>query len=173
METSKRFKSTIAALAVATAFAAPVAADHMMGPMMGEAWGWDDSRMMGGMGMGGMPDHRMGWGMMAPGMMGMGIPNLTEDQRKQIGKIRQEFRDRQWDLMGKMRAERFKLHDQYDSDQLDPDAIGAQQKKLLAMQQQMVDLSVETQKRIGAVLTKEQKDAMKNWRRHGRMMERQ
>jgi hypothetical protein len=45
-------------------------------------------------------------------------------------------------------------------------------KKLLAVRQQMIDVSVDAQKRIDALLTKEQKEALRKWR-HGWMMGRQ
>jgi Spy/CpxP family protein refolding chaperone len=105
-------------------------------------------------------------------MQGGAIPNLTDEQRKQLSSIRREASDKHWNLMGKVRTERLHLQDLYSAESPDPEAIGAQQKKLLALRQQMIDVSVDAQKRLDALLTKEQKEALRAWRR-GWMMGRQ
>ena len=175
MVTIKQLKTWAALFALGGLAAVPASADHMMmGPMMmGDTadvmtgpCGMDAGSGMTGMGWG------MGPGMMGPGMQGGAIPNLTDEQRKQLSSIRREASDKHWNLMGKVRTERLHLQDLYSAESADPDAIGAQQKKLLALRQQMIDVSVDAQKRVDALLTKEQKEALRTWRR-GWMMGRQ
>lgn len=171
MKSSKSLAALFAAAAIGGITPVAAQADHMMtGPMMGGGWGTQMMGPCGAPGMMGEPGMMMGPDMMmGPGMMGGAIPNLTEDQRRKIAKIQEDHADKHWDLMKKLRAERYKLQELYYADREDPDAIRNQYRKLTELHQQMIDSSLETQKQISAVLTREQKDALKAWR-HGRMM---
>jgi Spy/CpxP family protein refolding chaperone len=172
MKPNKTLMTLLAALAIAGGTADAVNADHMMiGPMMGGGWG---SQMMGpcaGAGMMGGAEMMMGPGMMGPGMMGGVIPNLTDEQRKKIANIQDDQGDQHWDLMKKMRAERYKLQELLYADREDPEAIRNQYKKLAELHQQMIDSSLDAHKQISALLTKEQKEALKTWRRGWMMQE--
>lgn len=119
--------------------------------------------MMGGYGMG--PGMMGGYGM-GPGMMGgmgpgMGygrMPDLTPEQRKQISKIQDETRKKNWELMGQLMDEQARLRDQYEAPQQDSNAVAAAQKRIDELQRQMYDNATKAHERMGAVLTKEQKE---------------
>jgi Spy/CpxP family protein refolding chaperone len=142
-----------------------------MGPgMMGGGYGMGPGMMGGGYGMG--PGMMGGGYGMGPGMMGWGGPlgtlDLTEKQQEQINRIRDETRKAHWSLMGAMMDEQAKLRDLYSAPKRDQAAIDRAYKNLGQMQQQMYDSSVNAQKRIEAVLTKEQQEKLKSfWRKSG------
>jgi len=124
----------------------------MMGPgMMGYGPG-----TMGGYGMG----PGMGYGM-GPGMMGVPgygrIPDLTPDQRKQISKIQDETRKKNWELMGQLMDEQARLRDQYEAPKQDANAVANAQKRINELQRQMYDDATKAHERMEAVLSKEQK----------------
>ena len=144
----------------------------MMGPgMMGMGprgmWGdwddWDDRYMGRGM---------MGPGMMGPGMMGPGMMggygygpalDLTEQQQAKIAQIQEDFRKKQWDLAAKMDAEQAKLNEIYYSGKRDPAAIDNQYKKIYDLRRQMIQIQVDAQNRMDAVLTPEQKERLRGY----------
>ena len=144
----------------------------MMGPgMMGMGprgmWGdwddWDDRYMGRGM---------MGPGMMGPGMMGPGMMggygygpalDLTEQQQAKIAQIQEDFRKKQRDLAAKMDAEQAKLNEIYYSGKRDPAAIDNQYKKIYDLRRQMIQIQVDAQNRMDAVLTPEQKERLRGY----------
>ncbi len=144
----------------------------MMGPgMMGMGprgmWGdwddWDDRYMGPGM---------MGPGMMGPGMMGPGMMggygygpalDLTEQQQAEIAQIQEDFRKKQSDLAAKMYAEQAKLNEIYYSGKRDPAAIDNQYKKICDLRRQMIQIQVDAQNRMDAVLTPEQKERLRGY----------
>ena len=144
----------------------------MMGPgMMGMGprgmWGdwddWDDCYMGRGM---------MGPGMMGPGMMGPGMMggygygpalDLTEQQQAEIAQIQEDFRKKQSDLAAKMDAEQAKLNEIYYSGKRDPAAIDNQYKKIYDLRRQMIQIQVDAQNRMDAVLTPEQKERLRGY----------
>lgn len=144
----------------------------MMGPgMMGMGprgmWGdwddWDDRYMGRGM---------MGPGMMGPGMMGPGMMggygygpalDLTEQQQAEIAQIQEDFRKKQSDLAAKMAAEQAKLNEIYYSGKRDPAAIDNQYKKIYDLRRQMIQIQVDAQNRMDAVLTPEQKERLRGY----------
>jgi Spy/CpxP family protein refolding chaperone len=129
--------------------------------------------MMGGYG--GGPGMMGGGGMMGgygpgPGMMGgygpgWGGPsggataalNLTDEQRDKVLAIQEENRRKNWDTMGKMRAEQFKLRSLYNADSVNPQAFAEQQKKVDDLRREMLVSRLETRKQVEAVLTPEQR----------------
>ncbi len=144
----------------------------MMGPgMMGG----------GGAGMmsGGMMDMMMGGGMMGgggmgmgPGMMGggmMGMLNLTDEQRTKINKIFDDSRKKNRDLYGKIEDESVKLRDLYDTDTPDAKKIGAVYDKIFDLKRQAIVAGIEAQNKARGVLTKEQQEQLKSFRRGGMM----
>jgi Spy/CpxP family protein refolding chaperone len=126
--------------------------------------------MMGGGGYGpGMMGGGYGPGMMGPGMMGGYGPgwgasggataalNLTDEQREKIFAIQEQNRQKNWDKMGKMRAEQFRLRGMYNADNVDPQAFAEQQKKVDDLRREMIVSRLETRKQVEAVLTPEQR----------------
>jgi Spy/CpxP family protein refolding chaperone len=115
--------------------------------------------MMGGYGGG------PGWGYGPRGGQGFGpgggggplaLLNLTDEQREKVLKIQEENRSKNWDLMGKMRSEQFKLRQMAYGEKLDANAIADQQKKVDELRRQMLKSRIEARNQIAAVLTKEQ-----------------
>jgi Spy/CpxP family protein refolding chaperone len=145
-----------------------------MGPgMMGMGPGMMGPGMMG-MGPGGMwgdwddwDDRYMGRGMMGPGMMGgYGYGpalDLTEQQQAKIAQIQEDFRKKQSDLAAKMDAEQAKLNEIYYSGKRDPAAIDNQYKKIYDLRRQMIQIQVDAQNRMDAVLTPEQKERLRGY----------
>lgn len=130
------------------------------GPGMMGSYGYHGSPgMMGG---------SYGPGMMGGGMMGWGplyALNLNEQQLTKINQIRDESRRKNWDVMGKVLDERSRLRDMLASDKRDPAAIGKQFTKVAELRRQLLEASVDTHNRIEALLTKEQRDQLRSFRR--------
>lgn len=146
----------------------------MMGGHHGYGMG---SGMMGGyqgygMGMGMMGGHH-GYGM-GPGMMGREIfrgLNLSSDQKSKVSKIRKAVRTKHMELMDEMMDAQDKLHELYDADKLDAAAISKQHKVVDDLRRQMVESSVDAHNQISDILTKEQRDKLRERRReYGPMM---
>ncbi len=135
-----------------------------MGPgMMGG--GMMDMMMGGGMMGGGMG----GMGMMGPGMMGggMGMLDLSSEQRAKLRQIEDEQRKKNRDLYAKIEDESVKLRDLYDTDTPDARKIGAAYDKIFGLKRQAIVSGIEAQNKARAVLTKEQQEQLKQWRRGG------
>jgi len=141
-----------------------------MGPGMmqgyGYGYGMGPGMMQGyGMGPGMMYGGRGGWNGgygMGPGMMygyGYGYgggPDLTDDQRSKIGKIQQDLRSKQWELMGKM-------HDAYGRrvDAADDATAEKADDQITKLQQEMIANAAAARKQMDAVLTKEQRQQLR------------
>jgi Spy/CpxP family protein refolding chaperone len=131
--------------------------------------------MMGGMGPGGgmgmMGMDGPGMGMMGGGMMGgMGpvwMLDLSDDQRGKIEKIQDDTRRKNWDTYGKIMDEQSKLRDLYAGETVDAKKVGAAYAGIAKLQQQVIESGVEAHNRVQAVLTKEQKEQLKQWSRGG------
>jgi len=126
-----------------------------------------------GMGSGMMGGYGPGYGM-GPGMMGWRNYrelNLNADQKSKITQIRQEMRTKQWALMGEMMDAQDNLQDLYDVDKQDAAAINKQYKEIEDLRRQMVDNSVDAHNRINSILTKEQRERLReSGRGYGPMM---
>ncbi|HUX90668.1 MAG TPA: periplasmic heavy metal sensor [Gallionellaceae bacterium] len=150
---------------------------YYMGPgMMGGGYGmgpgmmWDGNPMGRHMGPGMMGGY--GYGGMGPGMMGgrMGLfeaLDLTDEQQAKINKIQDETRKTNWALMGEIMDQQSELRDLYAAPKQDSAAIDKAYKKLGQMQQKMYDTGVEAQKRMEAILTKEQQEKLRKYSRRG------
>ncbi|MEQ1591412.1 MAG: Spy/CpxP family protein refolding chaperone [Thiobacillaceae bacterium] len=130
----------------------------MMGPgMMGPG-------MMGGYG--------MGPGMMGPGMMGgygyggphSGGPDLTKEQAEKIDRIRDDLAKKEAPLMQQIFEEKRKLQDMYSSG-ANPSALDQAYRKTTDLERQVFNARADAQKRMNAVLTKEQREKMKGMQR--------
>ena len=123
--------------------------------------------MMGGYGSG------PGWGYgprgggpgFGPGAGGGALAalNLTDEQREKVLKIQEENRSKNWDLMGKMRSEQFKLRQMAYGEKLDANAISDQQKKVDELRRQMLKSRIESRNQIAAILTKEQQQQFRQF----------
>lgn len=140
-----------------------------MGPgMMGYGMGPGMMYGGGGYGMGmGMMGYGMGPGMMygwggGPGGFASGI-GLNEAQQAKINTISDETRKSQWALMGAMLDQQAALRDQYVSPKHDEAAVAQSYKNFANLRQQMFDNMVSAQKRIDAVLTKEQREKLRGY----------
>jgi Spy/CpxP family protein refolding chaperone len=116
--------------------------------------------MMGGYGPGMMGGYGPGYG---PGG-GLAALNLSSEQRDKIASIQEENRKANWNAMGQMRAEQFKLRQMYNADKIDSNAVIEQQKKVDELRRQMVKSHVEARNQINAILTPEQR---KQFRQYG------
>ena len=154
--TAGLFAVGLAAAAVTAAFA--------QGPGYGPGPG-----MMGGYG--GGPGY--GPGMMGgygPGARGFGpggglaALNLSSEQREKIAAIQEENRKKNWDKMGQMRSEQFRLRRLYSAEKLDPAAIAEQQKKVDDLRRQMIQSRAESHNQVLSVLTPDQR---KQFRQYG------
>lgn len=145
--------------------------------MMG---GYGRGGMMGGYGAGEGQAYGPGYGpgMMGGygrgGMMGYGGPlhllDLNEQQLAKINQIQDETRRKNWSVMGKLQDERAHMRDLFSAEKRDPAAIGKQAMKIADLRRQLLEASVEAHNRIEALLTKEQKDQLRSYRRRGWMM---
>jgi Spy/CpxP family protein refolding chaperone len=168
--------AALLALGMAGGMASPAYAQGPGGPGKGPGYGPGQGYgpgMMGGYGGGpGYGPGMMGgygggpgWGYGPRGGQGFGpgggggplaLLNLTDEQREKVLKIQEENRSKNWDLMGKMRSEQFKLRQMAYGDRLDANAIADQQKKVDELRRQMLKSRIEARNQIAAVLTKEQ-----------------
>jgi Spy/CpxP family protein refolding chaperone len=154
---------------------------YYMGP--GMMWGggqcpYGDCRMgpggsggYGPRGYGGMgPGMMGGYGGMGPGMMGMGplhMLNLTDEQRDKIEKIQDAEQKKHLDVAGKMFDQQTKLRDLTQEDKPDPKKVGAAYSEIAKLRQQMLETHVQSFNQVQDILTKEQRDQLKQWRRGG------
>ena len=123
--------------------------------------------MMGGYG----PGDGYGRGMMGgygPGSgygagAGLAALNLTDEQSEKIARIQEDNRSKNWNTMGQMRGEMFKLRQMYFGDKLDSNAISDQQRKVDELRLQMLKSQVETRNQVAAVLTPEQRQKFRSF----------
>ena len=150
----------------------------MMGPGTMGGYGPGGYGMMGPGMMGGYGPG--GYGMMGPGMMGgygqggygmmggygygaLGQLNLSGEQRTRINEIERETARRQWEIMGKMHEQRFHMHEFGPG--VDESTARQAYQAMADTHRSMFELSLETNKRIESVLTKEQLEQLRRgWR---------
>ena len=128
-----------------------------MGPGMMGGYGMGPGMMMGGMGM------MHGWG--GPGAFLGHVLDLSAAQQAKINKITDETRKAQWSLMGAMMDQQAAMRDLYASSKPDDSAMKQVYGKFNQLQQQMFNNMLDAQKRIDAVLTKEQREKLRTFRR--------
>jgi len=179
MNTTRSF-SRIAAYSLAAALAGtapalqaeevkrPCPDGYGMGPGMMGGYGMGPG-MMGGYGMG--PGMMGGGQGMGPGMMmgpywGSGL-DLTSEQQTQVNKIQDDTRKSHWNLMNEMMNQQAKLRDLNQAPKRNDAAIDSAYKEIGKLQQKMYESSVEAQKRMEAVLTKEQQEKLRTYWRRG------
>jgi Spy/CpxP family protein refolding chaperone len=89
--------------------------------------------------------------------------DLTADQQDKIAGIREDMRRKTWDTMGQLHAEQFKLRHLYMADKPDPTVIADQQKKIDDLRRTMLKARIETANAVQAVLTKEQREHLREF----------
>lgn len=147
-----------------------------MGPGMMRGWGegYGMGRgMMGGYGMG--PGMMHGWGEgygMGPGMMygyahSGAILGLSDEQAAKIEAIQSDAWKKQWDLAGKTFSASAKLREQFANETPDRKAVDSAYKALADLHLQQIDSRLDARAKIDAVLTKEQRERLQEWRRGG------
>jgi len=146
----------------------------MMGGGYGMGMGMGPGMMGGGSGYGmgpgmmGMGGYGGGCGM-GPGMMGGGLYglDLSAKQRGQIIKIYSDMHEKHWAMMQAMHQNAAELHKLYAQDPRDPKAIGKVYGQIFDMQRQMIEDGITTQNQVNAILTKEQREQLREQERDG------
>ena len=119
--------------------------------------------MMGGPGGGYGPSYGRGYGWGPRGGYPLDALGLSDEQSEKVAKIQEDARRKNWDLMGQMRSEQFKLRNMYYADKVDPNAVVEQQKKIDELRQKLVKSQVETRNQIAALLTPEQQKQFRSF----------
>lgn len=114
-----------------------------------------------------MPGYGVGPEIMEPGMAGQALYalSLTEDQHRQIQAIMRKHRDREWQLMGKMRTPVQDLHDAYMEDTIDTDAVVEQYDRLADLRRRMIQSQIRAHNQVQKVLTDKQRAQLRDFRR--------
>lgn len=148
---TRTWKAGLVALGLAGAVAAAFAqGPGGGGPGYGPGYG-PGPGMMGGYG----PGYGGGRGY-GPGG-GFAALNLSSEQREKIATIQEENRKANWNAMGQLRSEQFKLSQMYNADKLDSTAVSEQQKKVDELRRQMLKSRLDAYNQVSTVLTPEQR----------------
>jgi Spy/CpxP family protein refolding chaperone len=91
---------------------------------------------------------------------GLAALNLSAEQRDKILSIQEENRRKNWDAMGQVRTEMFKLRGLYNSD--DSKAIVDQQRKVDDLRRQMLVSRLEMRNQVEQVLNPEQRKQLRS-----------
>ncbi len=129
------------------------------GMMGGTGAGYGPGMMGGRMGSG----YGMGQGMIGGwggGMGGMSMLDLTDAQTAQMEKIQVDTMKQQRALMRQMWDAQGKLDDLMKADKRDLTAVGKAYVKLVDLQRQALENHNDTENKMAAILTKEQKAQM-------------
>ncbi len=142
----------------------------MNGYESGPGWGG----MMDGYGRHGMMDgygRESGWhGMMGGPQMGFGPDywslKLSDEQRDKILAIERAASSKRWDLMGKMREQGLRMHENYATGKLDDEALRKNYQAMSEVHKAVFEASLQARKDILAVLTPEQREQLgRGWGR--------
>ncbi len=110
-------------------------------------------------------DGMMGMGGHGMGMMGMGpmhMLDLTDAQRGKINALADDKRKKTWQLMGQRMDEQAKLRDLYAAETLDAGKILAVYDRMHRIKREMVAGHIKAHNDMLAVLTREQREQLKN-----------
>lgn len=94
---------------------------------------------------------------------------LTSDQQQKIATIHEDTRQKNWDAMGQLLSERFRLSSLYRADKLDANAIIEQQRKVDELRRVLLRSHIEMEIQIDALLTKDQRELLRSttpWHMH-------
>ena len=136
-----------------------------VGPGYGSGHGMGPG-MMGGHG-GGPGLMRGRWERMARAL------GLSEDQRAKVGRIMEDTRRKNWDVLGQIQGERFKLREMLRGDKVDPNAAVEQKRKIDDLKRQVMGARLDARNQVLALLTPEQREKARSFgpprgSRHGR-----
>jgi len=100
---------------------------------------------------------------MGPGMMGGALwsLDLSDAQRSQVNKIQDEVRRKNWDVLGKMQDEMAKLRDAYASGKSERAAILGAYKRIGDLRLQRIENTLDASEKLEGVLTKEQREQLR------------
>ena len=124
------------------------------GPGMGGGYGYGPG-MMGGYGPGGGRGFGPGGGLVAL--------DLSGEQREKIAAIQEENRRKNWNTMGQLRTEQFKLGQMYSADKIDSNAVSEQQKKVDELRRDLLKSRVDARNQVAAILTPEQRKGLRRF----------
>ena len=141
-----------------------------MGPGMMNGYGYGPGAgygmgpgMMGGYG----PGAGYGYGM-GPGMMGGGFGaeayaglELTAEQRQKIAEIQQAAAKAQWQLMGTMHQQGYRMYGNGGPGAFDEAAARKSFEAMSEARKAMFELQIDTRKKVDAVLTPEQREQLR------------
>ena len=142
---------------------------HMGYGQMGP--GYMGSRHMGygrmGSGCMGAGHMGMGMGMGKMGMNCMHMLDLSDSQRKSMRSIQKATRTQQFALHDKLTEHTDELYSLYKKDKPNAKKIGGIYKKIFDIKRQKIELGITTKNKAYDVLTKEQKEKLKEWKSSG------
>ena len=157
-------KTTLAAGLCVLGLAASAAFAQGPGPGSGYGPGYGPGMMGGyGYGPGMMGGYGRGPGFGPGGGRGFGYGgglaalNLSAEQSEKIAAIQEANRSKNWNTMGQLRSEQFKLRQMYYADKIDSAAVAEQQKKVDELRRQTLKSEVDARNQVAAVLTPEQR----------------
>ena len=156
----KRLTLTVVAIAAGLSTGAALAQGygHRHEMMQGEGHG---PGMMQGYGHGPGMGMMEGQGGRGPGMMGAYGLDLSPEQEDKVLAIREEHRRKNWDAMGKLEGEEYKLRRLENAGTPDTKAIVEQQKRVDELRREMLASRLEMRKEMEAVLTPEQRKQLR------------
>ena len=91
---------------------------------------------------------------------------LSEDQRAKARQIMEDTRRKNWDAIGQIQSERFKLREMLRGDQVDPNAAVEQKRKVDDLKRQVMRARLEARNQVSALLTPEQREKARALRQH-------
>jgi len=162
-----RLTAIVAGAVLAAAIGSSAVAQQRPGYGPGPGYGHGPGMMGGhsrgdGHGMMGQHGAGQGHGGYAHGA-GLAALNLTDEQREKVARIQEENRSKNWNTMGQVRGEMFKLREMYSGDKLDSNAISEQQRKVDELRRQMLKANIETRNQVAAILTPEQRQQFRSF----------
>jgi Spy/CpxP family protein refolding chaperone len=89
--------------------------------------------------------------------------DLTPEQQEKIAKIREDFRRNNWNAIGQLQSERFRLRQLYNAETLDSKALDDEQRKIDDIRRQMLKSRVEAHNQTMAVLTPDQRKKLRSY----------
>ncbi|OGI07385.1 MAG: hypothetical protein A2Y40_10930 [Candidatus Margulisbacteria bacterium GWF2_35_9] len=87
--------------------------------------------------------------------------NLSVDQLKQIDKIKETADEKSRELLKESRDNRFKLREAIDTDIVNSEELQIIRKKILLIQEQLLDNHIKSMQEHRRILTKEQKEKLR------------
>jgi Spy/CpxP family protein refolding chaperone len=106
---------------------------------------------------------------MRPGMMGdrlermAGALGLSQDQRAKVAGIFEDTRRKNWDAIGQIQTERFKLSEMLRGDKVDPDAAVELKRRIDDHGRQVMRARLAARNQVYALLTPEQREKARSF----------